>query len=116
LVAVPPPSTKLGLFSQHERNSSFSVVRCIGSDDDWGCSLRHYRCYFLIDDRIKAAEDIGARDDADALLRAEELLAGSSFPAIEVWQAARLVGRLAVAHDLTAVDKGKTQDPSPRPQ
>jgi hypothetical protein len=33
--------------------------------------VRHYRCYFLINDRIKAAEDIGAKDDADALLRAE---------------------------------------------
>ena len=79
-------------------------------------SLRHYRCYFLIDDRIKAAEDIGAKDDVDALLRAEELLAGSSFPAIEVWQAERLVGRVAATHDLTAVDKGKASDPSPRPQ
>jgi hypothetical protein len=78
--------------------------------------LRHYRCYFLVDDRIKAAEDIGAKDDADALLRAEELLAGSSFPAIEIWQAERLVGRLAAAHDLTAVDKDKAPDPSPRPQ
>ena len=67
-------------------------------------SLRHYRCYFLVDDRIKAAEDIGATDDADALLKAEELLAGSSFPAIEVWQAESLVGRLAVTSDLTAVD------------
>jgi hypothetical protein len=81
-----------------------------------GCSLRHYRCYFLIDDRIKAAEDIGARDDADALLRAEELLAGSSFPAIEVWQAERLVGRLAATSDLTAVAKGKASDSSPQPQ
>ena len=45
--------------------------------------MRHYRCYFLIDDRIKAAEDIGAKDDADALLMAEELIAGSSFPAIK---------------------------------
>ena len=79
-------------------------------------SLRHYRCYFLIDDRIKAAEDIGAKDDADALLKAEELLAGSSFLAIEVWQAERLVGRVAATHDLTAVDKGKASDPSPRPQ
>jgi hypothetical protein len=78
--------------------------------------LRHYRCYFLVDDRIKAAEDIGAKDDADALLRAEGLLAGGSFPAIEVWQAERLVGRLASAHDLTVVDKGKTQDPLRRPQ
>jgi hypothetical protein len=81
-----------------------------------GSSLRHYRCYFLIDDRIKAAEDIGAKDDADALLRAEELLAGSSFPAIEVWQAERLVGRLAAAHDLTTPDGDKASDSSPRPQ
>ena len=56
--------------------------------------MRHYRCYFLIDDKIKAAEDIGAKDDADALLRAEELLAGSSFSVIEVWHAERLVARL----------------------
>ena len=78
--------------------------------------MRHYRCYFLIDDKIKAAEDIGAKDDADALLRAEELLAGSSFSVIEVWHAERLVARLAATHDLTEVDKGKTPDPSPRPQ
>ena len=77
--------------------------------------MHHYRCYFLIDDKIKAAEDIGAKDDADALLRAKELLAGSSFPASRsgkrsawwaVWH----------THDPTAVDKGKTQDPLPRPQ
>jgi hypothetical protein len=78
--------------------------------------LRHYRCYFPTNDRINAAEDIGAKDDADALLRAEVLLAGSSFPAIEVWQAERLVGRLAATTDLAAVDTGKASDSSPRPQ
>jgi hypothetical protein len=78
--------------------------------------VRHYRCYFLNGETIRAAEDIGAKDDADALLRAEELLADSSFRSIEVWQEKRLVGRIGGSPDLTASDGDETSDSLPRPQ
>ena len=77
-------------------------------------SLRHYRCYFLIDDKIKAVEDIAAEDDADALRQAEELLAGNSFPDIEIWQAERLVGRVSADPGLAGPYNGKASDSSPR--
>ena len=78
--------------------------------------MRHYRCYLLIGDKIRACEAIGAKDDADALLTAEELLAHSSFESIEVWQEKRLVGRTGGSPELTASDSDKTSDSSPRPQ
>ena len=54
--------------------------------------MPRYRCHFLAGERIKAAENIEATDDAGAILKAEEMIAASSFPAIEIWQEARLVG------------------------
>ena len=55
--------------------------------------MAHYRCYFLSGDHIRAAENIEALDDAGAILKAEEMIAANSFPAIDIWQEARLVGR-----------------------
>jgi hypothetical protein len=77
--------------------------------------MRHYRCYFMVGDGIKTAEDIGAKDDAGALLKAEELLAASSFASIEVWQEKRLVGRLTATTDPVVIGDGKAPASPPQP-
>jgi hypothetical protein len=58
--------------------------------------MAHYRAYFMRGDHIAAAEDVDAEDDAAALLAADQLLTGSRFASIEIWQEKRLVGRLSM--------------------
>ena len=59
---------------------------------------RRYRCYFTdANDRIRAVEAIACDDDAEAMLRSEQLLASSEYRTAELWQGARLVGRLGKA-------------------
>jgi hypothetical protein len=54
----------------------------------------HYRCYFTDEnDRIKAVEQIDCRDDAEAALKAEHLLASSLYRSAELWRGPRLVGK-----------------------
>jgi len=54
----------------------------------------HYRCYFTNEnDRIKGVEQIDCRDDAEAALKVEHLLASSSHETAELWQGPRLVGK-----------------------
>ena len=53
-----------------------------------------YRCYLLSEDnRIQSSEIIEGLDDADAAIRAQELLAASKYVSAEVWVGKRLVGR-----------------------
>ena len=57
--------------------------------------MSHYRGYFMKEDRIVAPENIDATDDAQAMLKAGELLSTSEFARIEVWQETRVVGALS---------------------
>ena len=57
--------------------------------------MSHYRGYFVKDDHIVAPAVIDAADDAQAMLKASELLSTSQFPCIEVWQEKRVVGALS---------------------
>jgi hypothetical protein len=47
--------------------------------------LAHYRCYFLVGDGIRVAENIEAADDATALSSAEKLFLKSAFLMAEGW-------------------------------
>ena len=55
-----------------------------------------YRCYVLNkQDRIFSATTIDADTDADALIKAAGQIRVSEFyPAIEVWEGSRIVGRV----------------------
>jgi hypothetical protein len=57
--------------------------------------MSQYRGYYLKDDHIVASEGIDATDDAQAMLKAGELLSTSQFLRIEVWQETRIVGSLS---------------------
>jgi len=62
----------------------------------------HYRCYFTDEsDRIKGVEQIDCKDDAEAVLTAEHLLASSIYQTAELWQGARLVGRWGTSGEVT---------------
>ena len=67
---------------------------------------KRYRCYFTnADDRIQSYEPIECEDDAEAALKAQELLAASHFTSAELWQGKRLVakwGNAARRHETTA--------------
>ena len=54
-----------------------------------------YRGYFIKDNHIVAPTVIEATGDAQAMLRASELLVARQFPYIEVWQETRIVGSLS---------------------
>ncbi len=56
--------------------------------------MPHYRAYFMSGDHIVAPEDIEAADDAEAMLKASELLSSSTKSRIEVWQGKRIIGAL----------------------
>jgi hypothetical protein len=49
--------------------------------------------YLMSGDHIVAPENLEAADDADAMLKAGELLSSCTQPRIEVWQGKRLIGR-----------------------
>jgi hypothetical protein len=73
----------------------------------WGKRLAHYRCYFIAGECIRAAQEIEAADDADALARANELILEGDFLAIEVWQRTRFVGRHTIAADVRIISGGR---------
>jgi hypothetical protein len=58
--------------------------------------LESYRFYLLsLQNKIGDAVYLDARDDNDALVKAPSTFAVSEdFPAIEVWQGKRMVGRV----------------------
>lgn len=56
--------------------------------------MSHYRGYFIKDDHIVAPAVIDATDDAQAMLKASELLSASQLLSIEIWQGTRVVGAL----------------------
>ena len=58
--------------------------------------MESYRVYLLsVQNTIGAAVYLDARDDDDALVKAPSTFAVSDdFPAIEVWQGKRMVGRV----------------------
>jgi hypothetical protein len=73
----------------------------------WRNRLERYRCYFIAGECIRAAQDIEAPDDAGALAKANELILISDFPAIEVWQRTRFVGRHTIAPDVKVICGGR---------
>jgi hypothetical protein len=82
--------------------SESSVTGARGADT----ANKSYRCYFTEgDDRIRSYEQMACENDAEAALKAQELLAASQFTSAEVWQGRRLVGKW-----------GHTGGASPMPQ
>ncbi len=73
----------------------------------WRKRLAHYRCYFIAGECIRAAQDIEAGEDADALAKANELILKCDFLAVEVWQRTRFVGRHTIAADLKVISGGR---------
>ena len=69
--------------------------------------MSHYRGYFMKDDHIVAPENIEAADDAQAMVKAGELLSTSQFVRIEVWRESRIVGAVSAAAppDAAKLDK-----------
>ena len=57
--------------------------------------MSYYRGYFVKDDHIVAPTIIDAADDAQAMLKAGQMLSTSRFPRIEVWRDTRVVGALS---------------------
>lgn len=57
--------------------------------------MSRYRGYFMQSEHIAAPANIDATDDAQAMLKAAELLSTSQFVRIEVWQETRVVGALS---------------------
>ena len=57
--------------------------------------MSHYRGYFMQGEHIVAPANLDATDDAQAMLKAAELLSTSQFVRIEVWQETRVVGALS---------------------
>ena len=57
--------------------------------------MSKYRGYFMRNNHIVAPAVIEAAEDAQAMLRASELLLVNQFPYIEVWQETRIVGSLS---------------------
>ena len=60
-----------------------------------------YRFYLLnLQNKIGAAVYLDARSDADALVKAPStFVVSAEFPAIEIWQGKRIVGRINQASD-----------------
>jgi hypothetical protein len=57
-------------------------------------AMADYRCYLVNNlDEIQAAESFDCTEDAEALLKAGKLAAAQSLH-VEIWNGARLVGRL----------------------
>ena len=69
--------------------------------------MEHYRCYYLVGDGIRVAENIEAADDATALSSAEKLIRKSAFLMVEVWQKRSFIGRISIAPDLKVIVGGK---------
>ena len=76
--------------------------------------MSHYRGYFMQGGRIAAPAIIEATDDAQAMLKAGELLSTSQFLCIEVWQETRIVGALSApvpSHEyVTKDDRDASED------
>jgi hypothetical protein len=57
--------------------------------------MAHYHCYLVRPDQsISSRHDIEADNDDDAIAKASAIVAPDDGPIIEVWDGARLVGRL----------------------
>jgi hypothetical protein len=56
--------------------------------------MADYRCYFVNNlDQIQAAQSLDCSEDAEALVQAGALAQSQSLT-VEIWNGARLVGRL----------------------
>lgn len=54
-----------------------------------------YRCYMMVDNHIRAVEVLRCPDDAEAMVRAADLLdAKPGHESVEIWDRSRLVGRV----------------------
>jgi hypothetical protein len=57
--------------------------------------MTHYHCYLVRSDQsISSRHDIEADNDDDAIAKASLIVASDETPIIEVWDGARMVGRL----------------------
>ena len=64
--------------------------------------MAHYHCYLLRPDQsIDSRHDIEADNDDDAIAKASLVAASDDTPIIEVWDGARLVGRLGEPKEST---------------
>jgi hypothetical protein len=54
--------------------------------------MSYYRAYYIKEDRIVAPDIIEADGDAQAMLKASDLLEKSQSTSMEAWQGFRLVG------------------------
>ena len=77
--------------------------------------MHTYQCFYLEKGVRQANVYVVARDDADALLRAEEMLADSRFISVEIRQAARLVGYITLQSPAALMTgEGSGHTPPPR--
>jgi hypothetical protein len=59
--------------------------------------MADYRCYFVNNlDQIQTAQNLDCAEDAEAMLQAGELAEAQSLT-VEIWNGARLVGRVPQA-------------------
>jgi hypothetical protein len=77
--------------------------------------MNTYDGRYLDGDDQRSHVAIVATNDAHALLRAEELLAGSRFVAMEVRQGARLVGRVTIGSPAALIEREGSRD-TPEPK
>ena len=69
--------------------------------------MPYYRAYYMKEDHIVAPESIEPADDAQAMLKAGEMLSISQFGRIEVWQETRVVGAVSTP---SLSDEAKLKD------
>ena len=75
--------------------------------------MAKYQCHYFEDGQARSQLEIDAPDDATVLLEAEGLLVSSGFRTIEIWQVARLVGRVTIGtpEELTHGEAKRTHKP-----
>jgi hypothetical protein len=77
--------------------------------------MNTYDCFYLEDDVRQSHVTLVAADDAEAFVRAEELLAESRFICMEVRERDRLVGRVTIASPAQfQTGEGSGHTPTPK--
>ena len=92
---MPSPVVRVGSFPVHVGNDRIRrLTKRFVQTLTGKAAMANYRCYFLNQlDRIQAAQILECAEDAEAVLKASELARAQSL-IIEIWNGARLVGRL----------------------
>jgi hypothetical protein len=84
------------LFECHAKGGSNVMLDSLKPSEagDQSSARKSYRCYFTnAEDRIQSYKVIECPTDAEAALKAQELLAASHLMTAELWQGGRLVGK-----------------------